>query len=195
VVAVRLRGPWARDQLAIMYATPHDHFIYGRGHGERVDATIAAAQALATERGPVTSIADLSCGNAYTVNRLIELGAVQRPAFVWLGDTARGYPLHGPIEETLDLIPVVDLYVCGETIEHLDDPGAVLKQIRAKTRLLALSTPVENWDDTNAQHYWSWDVPDVAELLTSAGFTIDAFTDVDSRTYGEPYRYGIWTCH
>lgn len=111
-----------------------------------------------------------------------------------LGDFAPGYEIQGKIEDTIGTIDPVDLYVLTETLEHLDDPGAVLREIRDKTRFLLVSTPVDCWEDTNREHYWAWSREGVEELMTDAGFTVLTYNIIDSRTYGEPYCYGIWSC-
>lgn len=180
----RLRPAHPAARLAEIYATPHDHYRFGRGHGERVDRMIELLDGTTWD-----SAADLSCGN----------GVVLTAANAWLkhyGDYAPGYEYTGPIEDTLQSLPPVDLFVLGETLEHLDDPGLVLSMIEARSRVLLMSTPVDCWDDSNEEHYWAWDREGVEELLAEAaagtGPADLRFTDVDTRTYGEPYRYGIW---
>lgn len=196
MVATRLRPAWSDAQLAEIYAQPHDHRIYGRGHGERVHAMILQGRALVADGVELQTIADLSCGNgavALDVANAVRLTTGVEPLVI-LGDYAPGYALTGPLEKTVDqLPPQVDLYVCGETLEHLDDPPAVLHRLAGVARWLLLSTPTENWGDTNAQHYWAWSDADVTAMLEDAGFAVREFAVVDSRTYGEPYRYGIWT--
>lgn len=192
---VRLRPRWTDDELAAMYVKPHDHFIYGRGHGERVLKMIELGKRAFwdVEQEPITSIADLSCGNGYVATTL----ARDRPnvKHIYLGDLARGYRFHGPLEQTIPQLPLVDIYVCGETLEHLDDPDLALRLMREHTRWLLLSTPVENWEDTNAEHYWSWSVEDIEAMLRAAGFQVQDYDEVDSRVWGEPYCYGIWLCY
>lgn len=178
----RVRPTWGPDDMARIYAAPHDHRIYGRGHAERVAATIELARTV-----PATSGADLSCGNGIILNSL----GLFEPHF---GDYAPGYQYHGPIEATIRELPYVDLFICSETLEHLDDPPAVLAEIRTKAANLVCSTPIEAWGDTNAEHLWAWDREAVEAMLTGAGFNVKEFTSVDSRAYGEPYWYGIWRC-
>lgn len=179
---IRLRPAHSPGRLAEMYAAPHDHRRW-HDHHLRVDATIALAKWLI---GDAThAVADLSCGN----------GAILRaiPATVRVfGDFAPGYEHTGPIEDTIRQIPGVDLFVCSETIEHLDDPDKVLKLIRQKTNALVLSTPVDAWDDGNEQHYWAWSREGVEEMLTAAGFKAATFMALDFRPMGLPYCFGIW---
>jgi hypothetical protein len=75
---------------------------------------------------------DLSAGDATIINAL-------DTETKYIGDYVPGYEYTGAIEHTLDLIPNVDLYICTETIEHLDDPDDVLRRIRAKSKMLILS--------------------------------------------------------
>lgn len=191
----RLRPLPSPDELAAMYPEPHDHRLYGRGHGERVEATIELAQ---THIAPHERlfVADLTCGNG-EIARRIHTGL---PSGLHLGDLAgavlqsgeNGYL--GPIEATVHLLPMADMFVLSEAAEHLDEPGMVLAAARAKSRYLVISTPLECWDDANGEHLWAWDREGVEDLLGRCAWHPVAFTSVDSREYGEPYLYGIWVC-
>lgn len=190
---VRLRKAHSAALLAEMYAKPHDHRIYGRGHHERVESTIALALSTIEPRERRV-VADLSCGNGEIARRL-------EPEVMYLGDIAvlpaeldgpQTVKCHGPVEDTVHDLPMVDVFVCSETIEHLDDPGKVLALARSKADWLVLSTPLECWDDSNAEHYWSWDREGVEDLLKRCGWAPRTFDSVDSREWGEPYLFGIW---
>jgi hypothetical protein len=180
----RLRPAYGADELARLYAAPHDHRRW-RDHHLRVNATIQVANWLC-EYG-VQTAADLSCGNGAVLSAI---PARQR----YLGDFAPGHELAGPIEDTIEQIPPVDLFVCSETIEHLDDPDVVLKAVRSKSDHLVLSTPVDAWDDDNPEHYWAWSRDGVEDMLTAAGFQVVVYTAVDFRPSGLPYEFGIWGC-
>jgi len=182
----RLRLLPSPAELAAMYAAPHDHRLYGRGHDERVEATIALAKASIDvwDRGYV---ADLSCGNGEIARRIAGRSTI-------LGDLAPGYGITGPIEETAARVGWVNVWVLSETLEHLDDPVKVLREIRPRAGHLVLSTPLECWDDTNGEHLWAWDCVGVDDLLGEAGWLPTAFDQVDSRAWGEPYLFGLWVC-
>jgi hypothetical protein len=166
-----------------MYATPHDHTRWP-DHVQRIEATIAAARTV----GPVGTAADLSCGSGAVVKAV---DAQQRI----LGDIAPGFEITGPLEQTLEGLPHVDLYVCTETLEHVDDPDTVLKQIRAKAGALVLSTPVDNWSDPNEEHYWAWSRHDVEGMLADTGWTVDSYSALDFTQHGPWfYCFGIWVC-
>lgn len=188
----RLRPLPSPDELAAMYPVPHDHRIYGRGHHERVEATIALALEHLDESAR-WSVADLSCGNGEIARRIVtDHGPLHLGDIAVLPGELPGTKYCGPIEQTLDLIPVVDAFVCSETLEHLDEPLVVLGRIRAKASSLVLSTPLECWEDTNGEHLFAWDREGVETSMLGSGWQPDAFTAVDSREYGEPYLYGIW---
>lgn len=179
----RLRPAYGDGDLAQVYAAPHQHAVHA-DHQLRVAVTIQVAHALA---GPVVSAADLSCGDAAILKTL----RVQRR---YLGDYAPGHEFTGPIESTIGQIPPVDLFVCTETLEHLDDPDTTLKAVRGKTAGLILSTPVDAWGDDNPQHYWAWDRAEVEAMLSAAGFTVALYNELDVRPAGGAYSFGIWGC-
>ena len=174
----RLRDPGG----TAMYLSPHDHRIFGRGHYLRIELSKVLCWELRGSR-----VADLSCGNGLLAQSLKAEETV-------LGDLAPGWPVTGPIEETVAVLDPVDLFICSETAEHVDDPDALLAAIRARSRRLFLSTPVEAWGDANGEHVWCWDREAVEAMLTGAGWTVDVFAELDSTVFGEPYRYGMWGC-
>lgn len=178
----RLRPYPTRDQLATWYARPHDHTPYGRGHEHRVRASIDMVRRAL----PVESVGDMSAGNG-----AIPLSA--GAARTYLGDYAPGHEFTGPLEVTVPVMPEVALYVCCETLEHLDDPALALRLIRERAARLVLSTPIDCWDDTNGEHLWAWSREDVESLMTAAGWTVEAYDSVNAlELYGESYHYGIW---
>jgi hypothetical protein len=183
VTRQRLREAYTREELETVYPAPHDHTKW-HDHQVRVAVTVQLAHALV---GDVRSAADLSCGDGAI------LGALRIPE-LHLGDFAPGRRYRGPIEETIAEIPQVDLFVCSETIEHLDDPDGVLKAIRPKTAALVLSTPVGCWQDRNPEHYWAWDRDEVEDMLVTAGFTVALYAGLDLRPGGGEYEFGIWGC-
>lgn len=182
---IRLRPVYSEDALKALYARPHNHRRW-RDHHIRVSVTTEMAHWLAA--GPLDSAADLSCGDGAIVSALDVTGQT------FLGDFAPGYPLTGHLEETLPQIPRVSMYICSETLEHLDDPDRMLKMIREKADLLVLSTPVDCWKDVNPEHYWAWSREAVEQMMQEAGWTPDVYMELDLRMNG-PYAFGIWGCH
>lgn len=177
----RLRAKYTDDELRELYSTPHCHTEW-TDHIIRVADTIALAKRLLNHS--FVYGADLSCGDGAILSAL--------PLHVkYFGDYAPGYQYVGPIERTIDEIPPVDVFVLSETLEHLDDPLAVLKRIREKTRVLILSTPLNEKDDGNPEHYWGWDRVGVTELLTAASFEVVEYKQTDT-PYG--YIFQIYGC-
>jgi hypothetical protein len=174
----RLRERHDDAFLAQLYATPHDHTRWA-DHIERVRATIEFANELCL---PVGRVADLSCGDG-TIARALSDDPI-------LGDFAPGYEIHGPIEETIWTIDPVDLFICCETIEHLDTPFAVLTLIRTKAQRLLLSCPLIAPDQTddNVEHYWAFSAEEMHQLLTECGWAPQW-----SRLIPGPYyTYQVW---
>lgn len=183
MMRVRLRDYPDAAELAAMYAKPHDHSRFA-DHAYRVDVTSAIAQ-LAFEGG---TVADLSCGDATIARRLEAIEGAE----IILGDFAPGYDYCGPIEETIGQIPHVDMFILSETLEHLDDPDAVLAAIRAKTDTLILSTPDGEQGRSNPEHIWGWDDEAIEEMLIRAGFRPQICNILDLRPAGWLYAFQIW---
>lgn len=178
---IRLRPAYDADQLARIYAEPHNHREW-KDHRLRVQTTIAACTWF-----DARTVADLSAGDAAIIQAT---GADVK----YIGDYAPGYEFTGAIEDTIDHIPNVDLFILSETLEHLDNPDAVLAQIRAKTRNLILTTPNGETNTDNPQHYWGWDNHDVEEMLRAAKFNPQIYVAVDFFDPTLVYNYQIWGC-
>lgn len=176
----RLRPAHSDAELAEIYQVPHQHNCW-EDHILRVKMTIA----LASYFTDVKTVADLSAGDATIIN------AVQAET-KYIGDFAPSYQFVGPIEKTIHEIPNVDLFICSETIEHLDNPDEVLAMISKKTKHLILSTPDGELDDGNPEHYWGWDDEGVRQMLVAAGFTPRAFANF--RVVDLGYMYQAWAC-
>lgn len=182
---LRLRDAYSEAALAAMYARPHDSERYGRGTRLRVEMTIALGQAV-WPGAETMLVADLMCGDG-KIARHLGLTPL-------LGDIAPGHAITGPIEDTVNDLPEVDLFVLSEALEHLDNPAMVLSGIRSKSQRLLVTTPIEAWFDLweNPEHYWAWDRQGVEQLLGSAGWGVVAFASLDTRSLGELYNYGMW---
>jgi hypothetical protein len=174
------------EELGKLYATPHQHERW-TDHRIRVDVSATLAYHLLE---PGNLVVDLSCGDAAIAQRL----AAARGARLILGDFAPGYEHTGPIEETLQKVGLAqaDLWILSETLEHLDDPDAVLREIRLRSKRLLLSTPDGEADDSNPEHIWAWDSEEVGRMLVTAGFEPLIHTRLDLRPAGFLYCFQIW---
>lgn len=183
----RLRPDPTPEEYAAIYDHPYDHTQW-ESHLVRVQETI---HKLRLSIGPresreVTSAADLSCGDGVILDGIADMVRTRT-----YGDfVARpGLNIVGPIEETIEKLEPVDLFVCTETIEHIIDPDALLAKIREKTTYLFLTTPlgeVPGWD--NPEHLWEWDHIGVDELLVAAGFKYTTFGNIVT----DHYTYQVW---
>lgn len=184
MVRRRLREAYNPDDLHLVYPHTYDHTIWD-DHRQRIAATIAFAND--TFPDP-TSIADLSCGDAAIPSGYRKAAGLD-PSAVILGDFVEGNEYHGMIEATVTQIPTVDVFILSETLEHVDDPDALLAAIRGKARRLILSTPL---DETlpNAEHYWAWAGDDLYQMLVAAGWTPRAYRRLDYPSVD--VRYQMW---
>jgi hypothetical protein len=184
----RLRPVWPPAVLDALYHEVHDCHGW-LDHRLRVPVTGQLAQWMTAECG-LRSAADLSCGEGSALD-MVNLPAEAR----FYGDLVPGHPYCGPIEKTLYEIPPVGLLICGETIEHLDDPDTFLVGARSRVSCLVVSTPVGSWNDSTPGHYWAWDRPEVEAMLGRAGFTVHVYLELgwpgDPRL---PHTFGIWGC-
>jgi 2-polyprenyl-3-methyl-5-hydroxy-6-metoxy-1,4-benzoquinol methylase len=181
----RLRPAYTPEHLASLYEPGYDHTIW-RDHRARVQSTIEFVLANVED---ITSIADLSAGDG-----AIPLTVAQQTGVtdVRLGDMSPAwidYQHHGPLEDTLKELEPVDLYVCSETLEHLDDPDTVLARIRSTAKRLIISTPCDETLE-NQEHYWRWSASDVCKMLEDAGWQPYAYTFLEYQAYD--IRYQLW---
>lgn len=177
----RVRAKYSDEELKEIYKKPHDHNNW-HDHLIRVEATKQVAKWMFDGH----SVADLSCGNA-------EIAKSLNANHMFLGDYAPGYEFHGALEKTVDELPMtVEMFICSETLEHLDDPDYVLNKIRMLTDKLIVSTPLDNWGDPNPEHYWAWSKSDVEVMLRLAGFEPEIYMAIELPNY--LYNYQIWGC-
>jgi hypothetical protein len=177
---IRLRDAHSVEQLGNIYSKPHNHLNFA-DHIQRVNKSIELLKAF----NAYESIADLSAGDATIINAL-------ESSTKHIGDFAPGYEFTGNIDQTIDEIPGVDLFICSETLEHLDDPETTLKKIRLKTKYLFVSTPCGEKDNNNIEHYWGWDADDVKQMLIDTGFDPVQYFLLEFP--GGVYDFQMWIC-
>jgi hypothetical protein len=191
---VRVHEQFSATELQELYGRPweqassdHPHLAHCPNPWIYWDLMIAVGKSFTD----IDSIADMSCGDATVARALGEHFNIE-PI---LGDLAPGYAYTGTLLETVPLLVPVDLYVCTNTVEHLDDPDTDLKLIRQATREMLLSTPVEEWNEPSGGHYWAWNRAGVEEMLVEAGFAVSAYVELDLTPYWNPHcKHGIWAC-
>lgn len=180
---VQLRSFYSPGERAALYASTYRHDKWEE-HKFRVAYTAQLLREMKPE-----SVADLSCGDG----AVIAQAELLCPAY--LGDIAPGWQFTGPIEETILACPAVDVFVCSETLEHVENPDALLRAIRGKARRLLLTTPDGETRNDNPEHYWGWDLSDLALMMGDAGWV----PEVPAERYVPPvlfpyYAYQVWRC-
>jgi hypothetical protein len=200
------------------YPAGYNHTVWS-DHVERIAATVSFA-APWLDYYNIRSVADLSAGDGALVRGLLSAGPLARWSYV--GDLNPGPELthgmaipgytYGPTgthwinPDPLPLIPgvdmldhwregnPVDLMVCSETLEHLDDPDTYLSRVRSSARSILITTPENETGTGNAEHYWGWDSEAVSSMLHTAGWNT-----VDHRIFqpqtADVYKFQFWMAH
>jgi 2-polyprenyl-3-methyl-5-hydroxy-6-metoxy-1,4-benzoquinol methylase len=200
----QLRPFYTEEQLMQIYDHPYDHTRW-MDHVFRIERTLKfAAELIHGCKINGGSVIDLSCGDGAIVRELYRMGLVGA-AGMQLGDRvpAEHLTVVGPIEQTIKSFqpqsiirccgkPGVnryhDLFICTETLEHVEDPDALLREIRLTANYAIFTTPAGEFDDRNEEHYWGWDADGLREMLTEAGFTVVSHEIVPTSYY----TYQFW---
>lgn len=178
----QLRPFYTPSEYARVYNQTYNH-TYWSDHVERVNKTIDVLDYFADWTESET-VADLSCGDGAIVNG---------SAHPWREKILGDYTSTGPIEEAIREINHVDMFVLSETLEHIQNPDLLLRQIRVTANHMVLTTPWGEDNNQNPQHYWGWDHNDIEVMLHEAGWFncgYELFTPVSN----DYYTFQIWTC-
>lgn len=205
---IRLREARPTEEETAYYARVYpDGYRHDRwpDHIERVWASVELIRGFHNQ---IATVADLSCGDAAIVRGLV---GMKRLRGAYLGDLngssswdpggwgkvrVRAVPA-GPLPDTLvHLDGKVDLFVLSETIEHMDDPDALLRALTGASRYLFLSTPISEIPTSgNLEHYWSWGTEDVHDMLMDNGWVpLEKRELVPQSTLSleHAYHYQLW---
>lgn len=181
----RLRDARSAEAEAAYYARTYPDGYRHDFWPDHVERVAASVEMIRRYSGQIRTAADLSCGDGAIVR-----GIAEHLDEAWLGDLSsapvewgrtwgkekiRRLPpgaLPGSLWTLPEGVLPVDLYVLSETLEHMDDPDDLLRQLTGFSRYLFLSTPEsEPLSYGNLEHYWSWSSSDIAEMLNDNGWT------------------------
>ena len=193
----QIRPFYSEQERAKIYNRTYDH-TWWPDHIERVAKTAQLLGELARTTGAQT-IADLSCGDGAIIMKTqyvfeeIHFGDLVQQQRGFAGISPHFYS--GPIEQTIEQIPPVDLFLCSETLEHVEDPDSLLRSIRGKARHLLLTTPCGENHARNPEHYWGWEQEDVRAMLLAAGFHGGLDCELWRPAYEHPdtYLFQMWS--
>jgi hypothetical protein len=195
VTRTQLRPFMSPQEQAAVYSRPYDHTRWPE-HVARVARTVQFITDLGQDvAGAGWDLGvDLSCGDGAILTASLARGDVQE---IYLGDLVYAGHLAavGLLEETLPRLAHrktrAGLLVMSETIEHLRDPDQVLRAARQVADWLVVTTPTdETAAHGNPEHYWSWGVADVEEMLRAAGWNPRAHELLPMPWY----TYQLWGC-
>lgn len=217
MIRTRLREshPDEAEFYAGRYPSGYNHTVWS-DHVERIAATVSFA-APWLDYYNIRSVADLSAGDGALVRGL--RGAGPHIDWSYVGDLNPGpeleqgwtsvrpgnltlfNPLPLVLPDGVDILDrirpsgsPVDLLVCSETLEHLDDPDGFLSRARLSARSILVTTPENETATDNEEHYWGWDSEAVSYMLHTAGWNT-----VDHRVFqpltAQTYSFQFWMAH
>ena len=208
MTVIRLRANYSDEELQSLYSPLYKPEFF-QDHLLRL-ATTSNLLSWVIDRHNLSSLADLACGNGSVVFEALE-NCAHNPQTIYLGDLSKeninyvnGLALdptikfniqQGKIENTINSIEKVDLFVMTEILEHVSEPKKLLKAVREKTKMLLLSTPCgEPMDQEcfNREHLWSWSRNDILKMLLQAGFEPKVEEIINFKEKGFPYDFQIW---
>lgn len=209
---VRLRDARSAEAEHAYYEQVYPHGYKHDRWPDHVERVAASVELIRRYRNLIRTVADLSCGDGAIVK-----GIASGLDVVHLGDL-NGVPIgvaeeivsagamgvrgliQGALPDSLwrlpeDALPV-DLFVLSETLEHMDDPDDLLRQLTMFSRYLFLSTPIEEIETSgNLEHYWSWGTADVHQMLQDAGWSaleLERLVPQSTLTLEHAYHYQLW---
>jgi 2-polyprenyl-3-methyl-5-hydroxy-6-metoxy-1,4-benzoquinol methylase len=215
MTVIRLRANYSDEELQRLYSPLYEPEKF-QDHRLRLPTT-STLLSWAIDRHGLSTIADLACGNGAVVITALK-NCAHKPQTVHLGDLSKENIDHvttlkkygqygmgtkviikqGKVENTIDSIEKVDIFVMSEILEHVDQPSELLKKVREKTRYLLLSTPSTEDNgsrDFNIEHLWSWNRTDILEMLLGAGFEPQIEEKLSFKEEGFPYDFQIWLAY
>lgn len=183
----RLRPALPTETFNALHSTMYDHTQWDE-HIKRVAWTVDQLNTKAMRWISTPIIADLSCGDGAVLRDVVG-GDVSEKIYgdlVW----APHINVIGSIEQTIETT-TMDMLICSETLEHLDDPQRFMHQVRRRTRYAAFTTPLGEWDDSddgNYLHYWGWDEEGMRSMLLAADLYPLQFAVLKC----DYYTYQLW---
>lgn len=208
---IRLRDARSPEDEAAYYAQVYPEGYKHDRWPDHVERVAASVEMISRYRTQIKTVADLSCGDGAIVR-----GVAAGLESAYLGDL-NGVPvavgeavvsagakavrglrteaLPGSLSSLESAAPV-DLFVLSETLEHMDDPDDLLRQLTLYSRYLFVSTPEDEIDTSgNLEHYWSWGAADVHRMLQDAGWSpieLKRLVPRSTLALEHAYHYQLW---
>jgi hypothetical protein len=187
----QLRPFYTDEELAGVYPAMYDHTRWD-DHVKRVSQTVDIVMRWGAGRKWFDGI-DLTCGDGAILRALQANGTVQT---TYYGDLVHADHLDviGKVEDTMSgelLMDKWDLYICSETLEHVQDPDTLLRNARALARNAVFTTPIDETPEYgNPEHYWGWGLEDIHDMLVDAGWSPEPAVVLDLPFY----KFQVWCC-
>jgi len=145
--------------------------------------TAASRSAIGDRFGGIVKVVDLGCGDGGLVAHLDENHSAWMACvgYDFQPSNQDGWEERGLTHCTFqfnfvanwELVIDADVYVMTECLEHLTDPHAAVRRVRAREARLVASSPwTEHYESHDECHAWAWDFEGYGQLVTDAGFKI-----------------------
>lgn len=139
---------------------------------DRVESRITAA----------CEVIDLGCGDGGLLSLISRLPFTKTYGYDFQPSNKQGWNernvnaiLADFVGDFDTIIPTADVYVMTEVLEHLTDPHAMVRNIRARgdrVQLVASSPWTEHAGSHDECHAWAWDEEGYKQLMWQAGFKV-----------------------
>lgn len=153
------------------------------GHAERTRMVALLVPWIQQTIQPVSSIADLGCGDGSLLGQLAEL-PVLCPMWGYdlgLDNIYRAHLLGLDVRHAnilTDELEYGELLIATEVLEHLEDPLRFLKGLPGE--LLIVSSPSAETDRWHyVDHTWAWDLDGYRDLVEQAGWLVSKQVECD----------------
>jgi 2-polyprenyl-3-methyl-5-hydroxy-6-metoxy-1,4-benzoquinol methylase len=150
------------------------------------------------------SVCDPACGDASILEAAHRLrpfhkaflSDISEPQVAALRPTFPAVLEVSDAQTALERLPEnVDVIVLTEILEHIEDPGLLIRAARDRAKYLVASSPIDEQEGMgNHEHVWSWSRQSYADMLRAESWRPKTYTEIDFPGSGYPYTYQLWAC-
>ena len=146
-----------------------------------VHKAVLAVREVVADPARIVKVVDLGCGDGGLLSVIGQDTTVAPVGYDFQPSNIVGWAERGLLHNTFamnfvehwPLVIDADVYVITECLEHLTDPHAMVRNIRARNAIIIASSPwTEHPSSHDECHAWAWDPAGYWKLLDDAGFDV-----------------------